>query len=81
MAQAVSRRPLIAEARVRACLIFVGFVEENVELGRIFLRVLLFSSVSIIPPSLSILIYHLGTNNKLVLKHIFIEKSNKAYEN
>jgi len=46
MAQAVSRRPLTAESRVRA---HVGFVVDKVVLRQVFLRVLRFSPVSIIP--------------------------------
>jgi hypothetical protein len=49
MAQAVSRRPLIAAARVRAGDIPVGFVVDKVALGQVFLRVLPFSPVNIIP--------------------------------
>jgi hypothetical protein len=57
MAQVVSRRPLTAEARVRALgSIHVGFVVDKVALGQVFLRVLRFSPVDIIPPSLSRLI-------------------------
>jgi hypothetical protein len=58
MAPAVSRRPLIAEFRVRAQSIHVGFVVDKVAPGQVFLRVLLFYPVNIIPPSFSILIYH-----------------------
>jgi hypothetical protein len=46
MAQVVSHRSLTAEARSD----HVGFVADNVALGQVFLRVLLFSPVSIIPP-------------------------------
>jgi hypothetical protein len=56
MAQAVSRRPLTAESRVAPGLIRVGFVVEKVALGQVFLRVLRFSPVSIIPPSFPTLI-------------------------
>jgi hypothetical protein len=38
----------------------VGFVVVNVALGQVFLRVRSLSPVSIFPPWLSILIYHLG---------------------
>jgi branched-subunit amino acid transport protein len=48
MAQAVSRWPLTAEARV------VGFVVDKVALGQVFLRVLRFSPANIIPPLLHI---------------------------
>jgi hypothetical protein len=39
--------------------VHVGFVLDIVALGQVFLRVLRFSPVNIIPPWLSILIYHL----------------------
>jgi hypothetical protein len=45
MAQAVSRRPLTAEARV-------GFVVDKVALGQVFPLVLRFSPVNFIPPVL-----------------------------
>jgi hypothetical protein len=48
MAQAVSRRPPTAEARVRS--VHVGFVVDKVALGQVFLRVLRFSPVNFIPP-------------------------------
>jgi hypothetical protein len=48
MAQAVSRRPLTAEARVRS-----GFVVDKVALGEDFPRVLRFSPVNFIPPVLN----------------------------
>jgi hypothetical protein len=50
MAQAVSRRPLTAAAWFRAKVNPVGFVVDKVALGQVFLRVLRFSPVSIIPP-------------------------------
>jgi hypothetical protein len=59
MAQVVSRRPLTAEDRVRARSVHVGLLVDKVALGQVRLRVLLFSPVSIIPPRLSIFIYHL----------------------
>jgi hypothetical protein len=37
-----------------------GFVVDKVALGQIFLRVLQFSPVGIIPPGLSVFMYHLG---------------------
>jgi len=49
------RRPGFAPGSVH-----VGFVVDKVALGQVFLRVLRFSPVSIIPPWFSILIYHLG---------------------
>jgi hypothetical protein len=39
--------------------VHVRFVVDKVALGHIFLRVVLFSTVSIIPPWLFTLIYHL----------------------
>jgi hypothetical protein len=53
MAQAVSDRPLTAEALVRAGLVNVGFVVDKLALEHVFLRVLRYSPVSIIPPRLS----------------------------
>jgi hypothetical protein len=50
MAQAVSHQPLTAAAWVRAQVIPVGFVVDKVALGQVFLRVLQFSPVNIIPP-------------------------------
>jgi hypothetical protein len=59
MAQAVSRlsprRPGFAPGSVH-----VGFVMHEVALGQVYLRVLWFSSVSIISQYLSMVIYHLG---------------------
>jgi hypothetical protein len=50
MAQAVSHRPLTAAvAWVRAQVNPVGFVVDKVELGQVYLRVLRFSPVNIIP--------------------------------
>jgi hypothetical protein len=40
--------------------IHVGFVVDKVAQGQFFLQVLWFSPVNIIPPSFSIVIYHLG---------------------
>jgi hypothetical protein len=75
MAQAVSRRPLTAAARVRAQVNPVGFVMDKVALGQVFLRVLRFSPANIIPPwashfrkwkiiALSLTHSHPGTNNR-----------------
>jgi hypothetical protein len=50
IAQAVSRRPLTAAARVRARVSPVVYVVDKVALGLVFLRVLRFSPVNIIPP-------------------------------
>jgi hypothetical protein len=49
MAQAVIRRPLIAAAWVHTQVNPVGFVVEKVALGQVFLRVLRFFPVNIIP--------------------------------
>jgi hypothetical protein len=56
MTQAVSRRPLTAEARVRDRSPHVGFVMGKVALGRVCILVLRFYPVNIIPPTVSILI-------------------------
>jgi hypothetical protein len=79
MTQAVSRRPLTAPAQVRAWVNPVGFVVDKVALGQVFLQVLQFSPVSIIPPWAphfrkfknssfihSLIHSHLGTNNRPV---------------
>jgi hypothetical protein len=47
MAQAVSRRPVITAAWVRARVNPVGFVVDKMALGQVFLRVLRFSPVDI----------------------------------
>ena len=52
MAQAVSRRPLTADARVSAGSVRVGFMVDKVALGQVSLRVLRFSPVDFIPPVL-----------------------------
>jgi hypothetical protein len=57
MAQEVSLRSLTADAM--AHVRDMGFVVDSVALEQVFLRVLRFYAVSIIPPWLSILIYHL----------------------
>jgi hypothetical protein len=49
IAQAVSRWPLASAARVRTRVNPVGFVVDRVALGQVFLRVLRFSLVNIIP--------------------------------
>jgi hypothetical protein len=63
MAQAVSHRPLTAEARVRNRVSPCGIcsVRSGTETG--FLRVLRVSPVNIIPPWFSVLVYHMGMNN------------------
>jgi hypothetical protein len=55
MAQAVSWRPLTVEAQVHAQVVHVEFVVDKVALGQVFLRVLWFFPVSIIPLWLFIL--------------------------
>jgi hypothetical protein len=62
MAQAVSRRPLTAESRVRARAIPCGIYFGQSGTGTGFLQVLRFSPVHTIPPSFPIPIYHLGMN-------------------
>jgi hypothetical protein len=52
MAQAVSSRPLTAEARVRSGSVHVRFVVDKVALRQVFPRVLRFSPVNFIPPVL-----------------------------
>jgi ABC-type sugar transport system permease subunit len=42
----------------------MGFVVEKVTMGQVFFRVLWFFPVSVIPSCLSMLIYHLGMNNR-----------------
>jgi hypothetical protein len=54
VADFLPRRPRFAPGSIH-----VGFLADKVSLGRGFLRVLLFSPVSIISPRLSTLIYHL----------------------
>jgi hypothetical protein len=66
MAQAVSRRPLTAAARVLAQVNPVGFVVDKVALGQVFLRVLRFSPVNIIPPWAS----HFRKFKKIILSLI-----------
>jgi hypothetical protein len=77
----VSRRPVTAAARVRIQVNPVGFVVDKVALGQVYLGVLQFSPVSIIPPWAphfrklkkivlafihSLIDSHLGTNNRPV---------------
>jgi hypothetical protein len=49
IALAVSRRPLTVAARVHAQVNPVGFVVGKAALGQVYLRVLRFSPVNIIP--------------------------------
>jgi hypothetical protein len=60
MAQAVSRRPLIAEARVCARVSSCGVYGGQSGTETVFLEFVGFHPVSIIPPWLSMLICHLG---------------------
>jgi hypothetical protein len=55
MPHAVSRRRLNTEAGSAR----VGFVVDKVALGQVFLRVLRFPPVNIIPPWPSMFVYHL----------------------
>jgi hypothetical protein len=56
ISQTVSRRPLAAEARVRARFNTCGICGGQSGTGQVLLRVLRFFPVNIIPPSLSKLI-------------------------
>ena len=67
MAQAVSHRPVIAEAWVRCQASQVGFVLENVASGQAFLRLLPFNPVSVIPHVLSIPISFTCVRRYLIL--------------
>lgn len=61
MAQRVRRGPLTAEAEFAPGSSHVGcIVDKEALLRQVFLRVLLSLPVNVIPPLLSILIYHLG---------------------
>jgi hypothetical protein len=60
MAQAVSRLPLNAEARVRALSVHVGFVVGKEALGQVCLLVLRLCPVNNISPWLSVVMYHVG---------------------
>jgi hypothetical protein len=60
MTQAVIRQPLTADARFASGSVHEAFTVKKVELGQVFLRVLYFPSVRIIPPWLSILVFNLG---------------------
>jgi hypothetical protein len=64
MAQAVSRRPVTVEARVRGRVSPCGISGGRNNIETVFIRVLLFAPVSVIPPWLSILIW--GMNNRSV---------------
>jgi hypothetical protein len=56
MDQEVSRQPFTADTGFEPGSIHFGFVVDKVALGQVFLRVLQFSPVNIIPPSFSTLI-------------------------
>jgi hypothetical protein len=56
----VSHRPVIAEARVRSRSVHLETVVNKQALKQVFLLVLPFSHVNIIPLWLSMLIHHLG---------------------
>jgi hypothetical protein len=64
MVQEVNLSPLWPGFAPRS--LHVGFVVDKVALGQVFLRVLRLSRVNIIPPWLSILIYHQRINNRPV---------------
>jgi hypothetical protein len=59
MARAVSRRPVAAKAMFAVGSLRVGFVVDKVALGQVFIRILLVFPLSITPPWLSVLIYHM----------------------
>jgi hypothetical protein len=68
MAEAVNHQPLSAEACFSPC----GFVVDKVAQRQVFLQVLQFSPVSVIPLWLYILIYHLwddGCSPDIVSPH------------
>jgi hypothetical protein len=52
MTQAVSHRPLTAEARFDTGLVHLEFVVDKVALGQVFSPVFRFSPVNFIPPLL-----------------------------
>jgi hypothetical protein len=60
MAQAVRHRPLTAEDRIRARINPCGFYGGQSGSGTGFSPISSVSSVNIIPPWFSMLIYHLG---------------------
>jgi hypothetical protein len=59
MAQALVIGPSPPRPEFTTRSVHAGFVVDEVALGKIILRVLLFSLVSIIPPCFSTLIYNL----------------------
>jgi hypothetical protein len=58
MAEAVSRQPLTAKARVRARVSLYVICGDKMALGQVFLRVFRFYPVDIITSWLSILTYY-----------------------
>jgi hypothetical protein len=66
MAQAVSRRSLTAESRIRDGVNPYGLCGGQSGTGTGFSPSSSVSPVNIIPPSFSILMYHLGRNNMTV---------------
>ena len=57
MAQAVSRRSLTANARVRSHISHMGFVVDKVALGDFYLRVLRFCPIRIVPSGCTLFIH------------------------
>jgi hypothetical protein len=49
MVQALGRRPLTAETRVRSQAVHVGLMVDKIAVGQVFRRTLRFSTVTIIP--------------------------------
>jgi hypothetical protein len=64
MAQAVSRYPLIAEARVLTMISRCGICGGKVALGQVFLKVIRFSPVNIISPQLHTLHTNVSSGDK-----------------
>jgi len=52
LSRSVSRRPLATETRKQCQTVHVGFMVNKVEVGEVFLAVLLFCPVSVIPQKL-----------------------------
>jgi hypothetical protein len=67
MVEAVNRRPV--RPAFAPCSVSVGLVVDKVRLGEVFLRVLRPSPVNVIPLWFSIIICHLGINNRPVGDH------------
>ena len=72
MAQAVSRQPVTAEARVRYRASRCGFVADKVALGQVFPRIFRFSAVSIIPPVLIHLCIASATEGQQLTASLFV---------